>query len=58
MLGFKVDTGNAESPVCGRSTMQNTADSTHAEAFGSFRKLGVPYYGVLMIRILLFSVIY
>ena len=25
---------------------------------GSFRKLGVPYFGVLMIRILLFRVLY
>ena len=26
--------------------------------FGSFRKLGVPYFGVLIIRILLFRVLY
>ena len=26
--------------------------------YGSFRKLGVPYFGVLMIRILLFRVLY
>ena len=25
---------------------------------GSFRKLGVPYFGVLIVRILLFSVLY
>ena len=27
-------------------------------AFGSFRKLGVPYLGVLIIRILLYRVLY
>ena len=27
-------------------------------AYGSFRKLGVPYFGVLIIRILLFRVLY
>ena len=28
------------------------------ESFGSFRKLGVPYFGVLILRILLFRVLY
>ena len=28
-----------------------------ASGYGSFRKLGVPYFGVLIIRILLFRVI-
>ena len=34
------------------------AGSTQSEIYGSFRKLGVPYFGALIIRILVFRVLY
>ena len=33
-------------------------DTQTLQEYGSFRKLGVPYFGVLIIRILLFRVLY
>ena len=33
-------------------------DPLTQQQYGSFRKLGVPYFGVLIIRILLFRVLY
>ena len=32
--------------------------SVYIQLYGSFRKLGVPYFGVLIIRIPLFRVLY
>ena len=39
-------------------TLTLNADHRPPNPSGSFRKLGVPYFGVLIIRILLFRVLY
>ena len=44
--------------TAGASGLQSLGLQLAQKPYGSFRKLGVPYVGVLIIRILLFRVLY
>ena len=41
-----------------KATAPWTLSHCYSSTYGSFRKLGVPYFGVLIIRILLFRVLH
>ena len=58
MFGFVTSELRAGDPKV--ITDERTAGRVHhrAQIYGSFRKLGVPYFGVLIIRILLFRVLH
>ena len=60
MLYAQLPTCSASSEASPTSPLQRSPAAPHRRElrYGSFRKLGVPYFGVLIIRILLFRVLY
>ena len=58
MLFSNTPTLSTNLPTKPENALYTKTPKVNPTSYGSFRKLGVPYFGVLTIRILLFRVLY